>query len=893
MDWNDTGTAYPADQTIPRLFEQQLAANPHAVALVFGVRSLNYDQLNSRANQLAHWLRSLGVGPEDRAAVCLERSIELVVALLAILKAGGAYVPLDPGYPDERLGFMLADSQASVLITDSTQAHRFTNFRGLALALDGQAALIDQQPTANLPCSSGPLNLAYLMYTSGSTGIPKAIAIDHRAILRLAFASNYLELDQDDVVAQASSASFDAMTFELWATLLAGATVVGIERDVDWRLRTWRGHSNITRSPRSFSPPPSSTRWPASFPPRLGTLTICFSVGSKSISSQSDSSWARVRRGTCSTFMDQLNAPRSPPIRKWNPSIPTNTQCPSANRSPTQRPMFSALTFTPCPSGSKESCISEETAWHVGITTGRRSRPSGSCPIPSAIVAASDCTAPATLSAGEATERSSFEVASTSRSSFGGSGSSWAKSSPCSPRTRPCVNVPWSRVPTPGTSNGLWPTSCPTGLRGWRRPVGSRTYRQLECALRRPLREGTGTTGRRLRHQRLEQQLHPRLDSPGPDAFVANSDRGSNPVAKRRRVWELGCGTGLLLLELAAHASHYLGTDFSAKALSELATLVQSRGLHQVHLERRLADNFEGIEPAQFDLVILNSVVQYFPNVDYLRRALQGAVAALDSRGVLFVGDVRSLPLLETFHASVGLEHARSDGSRPKCASERRGPWTSKRNWSSIPSTSMRSCHELPQLSHADVLLKRGRDDNEMTRYRYDVFLYMGAAAEPVKISTSLDWTSAVVDIESLERLLEDGPAVVEVLGIPNARVHADEMRRQLLGQGEGTVGAIKGLTSAAAIEPEDLWALGERQGYAVRVTWSRDHGVAAVDALFERPTGSTVPQPWAHGLGALGRTEGSLANNPLQSRQRSTWHQRYGPTCRRSFPNTWSPRSS
>ena len=122
--------------------------------------------------------------------------------------------------------------------------------------------------------------------------------------------------------------------------------------------------------------------------------------------------------------------------------------------------------------------------------------------------------------------------------------------------------------------------------------------------------------------------------------------------------------------------------------------------------------------------------------------------------------------------------------------------------------------------------------------------------------------------LESLARLLEDGPVVVEVLGIPNARVHADEMRRHLLEQGEGTVGAIKGLTSVAAVEPEDLWSLRERQGYAVRVTWSRDHGVAAVDALFERPTGRKVPQPWSYGLRALGRTEGSQTNNPLQSRQ-------------------------
>ena len=178
-------------------------------------------------------------------------------------------------------------------------------------------------------------------------------------------------------------------------------------------------------------------------------------------------------------------------------------------------------------------------------------------------------------------------------------------------------------------------------------------------------------------------------------------------------------------------------------------------------------------------------------------------------------------------------------------------------------------CRELPQLSHAEVLLKRGRDDNEMTRYRYDVFLYMGAAPEPVQVSTSLDWSTALGDLESLESLLEDGHAVVEVLGIPNSRVHADQLCWQMLAQAQGTAGQLRERVAAAsAIDPESLWELGERLGYAVRVTWSREQGVDCVDVLFERPRDDAQPRPWAPGRRPVIRTSSAQANNPLQTRQ-------------------------
>src|SRR5499433_2138961 len=179
-EWNATAHALPA-ATLPQLFAAQAAASPDAVAVVFAHEQLSYGELEARANQLAHHLRALGVGAESVVGVCLERSLELVVSLIAILKAGGGYLPLDPGYPRERLSFMLADAGAAVLLTHSGLRDR-VDAPDVRLELDGAAAAIAAHPTSAPAGAVGPHNLAYVIYTSGSTGTPKGEVVrPHRA----------------------------------------------------------------------------------------------------------------------------------------------------------------------------------------------------------------------------------------------------------------------------------------------------------------------------------------------------------------------------------------------------------------------------------------------------------------------------------------------------------------------------------------------------------------------------------------------------------------------------------------------------------------------------------------------------------------------------------------
>ena len=178
-EWNDTEVEYPSDKCVHELFEEQAEKTPEAVAVVYEDEQLSYGELNRRANQLAHYLRELGVKPDDRVALCLERSLEMVVALLAVLKAGGAYVPLDPDYPPERLRFMLEDSQPVVLLTQSHLRELFNQLEDALPVLDlDDSTPWQQQPESNPdPAAIGltPSHLAYVIYTSGSTGLPKGV----------------------------------------------------------------------------------------------------------------------------------------------------------------------------------------------------------------------------------------------------------------------------------------------------------------------------------------------------------------------------------------------------------------------------------------------------------------------------------------------------------------------------------------------------------------------------------------------------------------------------------------------------------------------------------------------------------------------------------------------
>ncbi|WP_445299249.1 amino acid adenylation domain-containing protein [Microcoleus sp.] len=319
--WNNTQTDYPKDACIHDLFEEQVELTPDAIALVFEEQQLTYKELNQRANQLAHYLRNLGVGPEVLVGICVERSLKMVVGLLGILKAGGAYVPLDPAYPPERLVFMLEDAEVAVLLTQARLVEFLPKHQGGIVCLDTDWEIIERQSEENPRCSLTSENLAYVIYTSGSTGKPKGVLVAHSGLSNLATAQIHIfNVQPNSRVLQFASLSFDASIWEVVMALLAGATLVMGTRD------SLLPGATLIQLLRDFAiatvtlPPSVLAVLPANELPALRTIIVAGEACSPDLIAK----WSSGRRffnaygptesTVCATIAECSDSSESPPI---------------------------------------------------------------------------------------------------------------------------------------------------------------------------------------------------------------------------------------------------------------------------------------------------------------------------------------------------------------------------------------------------------------------------------------------------------------------------------------------------------------------------------------------------------------------------------------------------
>jgi len=231
--WAEAKTDYAKEKSVVQIFEEQVKNTPEAAALIFEDRELSYAELDMQATQLARFFVHNGIVKDDHVALYMERSIDMIVSFLAILKAGAVYVPLDTSYPKERITFMLQDAGAKVLLTHEKLLTEIPETNTTVICIDKQWKTISEQKDikTNLPVTTGD-DKAYIIYTSGSTGKPKGVVIPHRAINRLVLNTDYIKIKSGDRISQASNASFDAATFEIWGALLNGATLIGIPKEV-------------------------------------------------------------------------------------------------------------------------------------------------------------------------------------------------------------------------------------------------------------------------------------------------------------------------------------------------------------------------------------------------------------------------------------------------------------------------------------------------------------------------------------------------------------------------------------------------------------------------------------------------------------------------------------
>ncbi|HEY0512098.1 MAG TPA: amino acid adenylation domain-containing protein, partial [Thermoanaerobaculia bacterium] len=720
VEWNDTGVPEAPPSVVER-FAAQVAAAPHALALEAGGERLTYAELDRRANRLAHRLRRLGVGPEVAVGLFAERSAAMVAGLLGIWKAGGAYLPLDPAHPPARLAYLLEDSQVPVIAAGVGLADALPLNSARIVRLDDEDLVGESdRPPAGLP---GPGDLAYLIYTSGTTGRPKAVLVEHGNLAAtLAAVQAAFGFGPDDRMPCIASFTFDIFLFELLGPLLAGGTSVLLPLrptlDLD-RLVGELGAATLLHAvPAVMRQILEVVRRRGAAAPRLRAL---FTGG--------DAVPADLLADLRAAF---------PGAAVWELYGPTETAI--------------VCTAWPVPAGGPERSLLGRPFAGAEIHV----RDADGNPVPIGVP-------------GEIW--------------IGGSGVTrgyWRRGDLTAERFAPAAgrrafrSGDRARRLPDGNLEFLGRDDQQVKVRGFRIELG-----EVEAALlRRPEVEEAVVTPRELTPgagRQLVAYVVPRADAGGAEPPEEESEHvaqwrtlydvtygksaavdptfdteGWNstytglpiPAAEMRewvdgtvervlalhprRVLEVGCGTGLLLFRVAPRCELYRATDFSPVALDGLRRRMDEAGLGlpQVELVEARADDWNGVAPGSFDLVILNSVVQYFPDVHYLLHVLEGAARALRPGGAIFVGDVRNLELLDALHVSVELFRAPDSQSAAELRRRVRRRVADEEELLLAPGFFPAVAAALPELGGAALLPKQGSHLNELTRFRYDAILF-------------------------------------------------------------------------------------------------------------------------------------------------------------------------
>ncbi|HEY0173191.1 MAG TPA: amino acid adenylation domain-containing protein, partial [Pyrinomonadaceae bacterium] len=879
----DTRGEYPRDACVHELFEARAARAPEATAVTSGDARLTYGELNASANRLARRLRALGVGAESRVGVLMERSPEMLTAFLAVLKAGGAYVPLDLAYPKPRLRFMLEDAGVRVVLTERRQLSLLPDCGARVLCLDGDREEIGRESAEDLSREAAADNAAYVIYTSGSTGRAKGVCVDHRAVNRLVCRTNYVELSPSDRVAQASTATFDAATFEIWGALLSGALLDIVPRDTALSPTALaahirgRGVTALFLTTALFNQ--IAAAQPRAFAP-LGHLLF----GGEAV----DPRWVRevLSKGGPRRLLHVYGPTENTTFSTWHLVEAFDE---NAATVPIGRPVTNTQAYVldgdlrPVPVGvAGELCLGGDGLMRgylnrPGLTAeklvphpfssepGARLYKTGDLArfLPDGAVEFLGRVDQQVKIRGHRIEPGEIEAVMSEHSSV-----------------RECVVL--AREDRPGERRLVaYVVAAPD----------SEAVADAEAA-------GDGLRAGQVEHWQsiFDEHIYSRPSSqPDPTFNIVgwNSSFTDEPLpaeemrvwledtlaplraARPRRVLEIGCGTGLLLAQLAPGCEQYCGTDVSQVALDYVRRQILSRAdiRADVTLLRRAADDFEGVEPGGFDAVILNSVVQYFPDVDYLLRVMEGAARAVAPGGHIFVGDVRSLPLLEAFHASVQLFKAQPALPVAQLREQVRARAAQENELAVDPAFFFALRQRLPQLGRVEVRPKRGRHHNELTRFRYQVLIHVGGRGEQSTASPHwLDWEAEGLTPDVLRRrLTEESPAALALERVPNARLGAELRTLELLADEEGarTAGELRALKDRAAygVDPEDLHALGGELGYAVEISWARHGADGRFDVLLRAASpgegedaGFGFPAP-----NAGGRAWKEFGNNPLR----------------------------
>jgi len=873
------------EELFHQFFEAHVQSNPTAIALVSEQGTFAYEELNQRANQLAYLLQRLGVQADTLVGLCGDRSTDLVIGILGILKAGGAYVPLDPNYPKERLHFMLTDTQVSILLTQSWLVEKLPQFtqKGTQAESPVKVLCLDQLDftTCNAPVplqtskeDETPDRLAYVIYTSGTTGTPKGVLLTHRGLCNVVKAQQQVFHPSPNCrVLQFSSLSFDASVFEIALALGSGGTLYIPPSSAQLPGITLVQFLQDHAITHALLTPAVLSVLPSVDLPNLQVLI----TGGEACSSQVIDRWATNRQffnaygpteTTIWATIAELHPGANPstigfPIFNTqiyvldNHSNPVPIGIPGelyiggvgVARGYLNRPELTAEKFVENPFGDTPSRLyktGDRAQYCSDGTIEFLGRVDHQIKIRGFRVELDEIEATlhhhpaiqdvAVLTSREATTEMSLVAYFSLNQQY------FQKTALQSFETEQIQH--WKSL-----YDQTYQTSSKTQNSIHKNPIKN-SFSSIE----EHFIQSTST-----RHFDITGWNSSYSGKPiSPEEMQEwVSDRVRQILAlKPKRVLEIGCGTGLLLFQIAPHCKKYVATDFSKVSLESIQNQLNQFSLPQVELIHRLATNFAGIDLASFDVVILNSIVQYFPSQSYLMQVLEGAMQMLSPDGTLFIGDVRSLPLLKTFHAWMKFSQAAANMEQTQLRQQVERSQFEEPELVIEPAFFYALRDRFPQIQYVHVCLTRGHHHNEMTQFRYNVFLYLKkcSAEQNLLNLDSLtckntfkdagkenyrDWQIDPITVEEVQKFLTQiEPEVLTITNVTNRRVSAAVKTTNWLGNRKApkTVGRMREHLQNSvewAIDPQDWWDLEAVIPYRVEITWSNQPETGNYDVFF------------------------------------------------------------
>jgi len=807
------------DKTILDVFEGNVKQNPDSIALRYLEEQLTYNELNNRSSQLASFLVKKGVSKNEKVGVMAGRSVSQIIGLLAVLKAGGCYLPLDPDYPQERLKFIIEDSETNIILAHSRYSEILLGGAFEVLIIDKDIEASDSLDADKSSIKIQPADHAYMIYTSGSTGKPKGVILRHDGLLNMVQEQiRTFKVTRDSRVLQFASPGFDASISEYFMALGCGARLVMTPKEnlvplpEFNRFLTDEGISHITLSPSFLALLPHEPL------PQLTNLIVAGEACTVDLVKK----WASGRN-----FYNAYGPTESTvctSIAVCNPDV---------DRITIGRPMNNILVYV-LDANFNLSPVGVSGELYIGgrgLALGYHNRPE--------------------------LNKDKFILLSIDNG----------------PVIRLYRSGDRARFLADGQIEFLGRMDDQVKIRGFRIEPGEiesvlRSHSLVKDAVVVVNEDTTGNKQlfsyvcpetnweNRLstysEHEVLQEQVTHwqeifddsySQDLPKPKDVTFNisgwnSSYTGQPIPEAemmqwvddtverimayqpKNVLEIGCGSGLLLFRIASKCEYYLGTDFSANAIESLAPVLAQKGLTNVDVQQCNAIDIADITDRRFDMIILNSVVQYFPDQEYLLQVLTNGLKLLTPGGHFFIGDVRNQLLNDAFQASITLFKSDGQGDAGQLLQlinqniqYEEELLVDPRFFKALPA-------HIPAVSGVKTLWKKGRYNNELNRFRYDVVLEKEGVSNtemPVEINWNIDKLSA---LQVLAKLTDMPLAPVILQSVKNSRVSKDIMVLEALDLADGSFDRAD-LEDVDCLNPADFFELESISPYKIEVLCS------------------------------------------------------------------------